>query len=374
MTIDKTNPFSSLILERFPLTKSGSTKETYHLALSLKGADLPFKSGDSLGIFAQNDPTLIQHLVEALKATGEEEIVDPRSKEHLSLRHFLTHRANLSRLSSSFLRLVHERANSVKLEELLKQENRAVLLEFLQKYDPLDILKEYGNLNFSLQEVCNQFSPLLPRFYSVASSPKVSNDSVDLLVTVSTYTHAEEKRYGVASHFLCHLAEIEKTPIPIYLQPARHFQLPADHSLPIIMVGPGTGVAPFRAFMHDRSDAKGKNWLFFGERHSNTDFFYEDFWKKYVSENRLRLDAAFSRDQEQKLYVQHKMQENGEEIWKWLQEGAHFYVCGDADPMAKDVESTLLNIFMNAGRLTLEDARAYLKQLRTEKRYQADVY
>jgi sulfite reductase (NADPH) flavoprotein alpha-component len=222
----------------------------------------------------------------------------------------------------------------------------------------------------------NQFAPLLPRFYSVASSPKTHPDEVHLTVALSTYDHHGELRYGVASHFLCHIAEENATAIPSYVQPTPHFTLPHNHEAHIIMIGPGTGVAPFRGFLHERlaHNAPGKNWLFFGERHRAFDFFYEEFWTSLVGQNKLRLDLAFSRDQEDKQYVQHRLTENGKELWSWLQEGAYLYLCGDADPMAKEVEATLLQIFKEHGNLAEADAKAYLKSMRHERRYLIDVY
>jgi sulfite reductase (NADPH) flavoprotein alpha-component len=201
-------------------------------------------------------------------------------------------------------------------------------------------------------------------------------DEVHLTVALFSFTHQAEQRYGVGSHFLCHLATPKKTPVPIYVQPAHHFTLPSDSDTPIIMVGPGTGIAPYRAFMQERmiQGASGKNWLFFGERNRKSDYFYEEEFEKLKSDGKLRLDLAFSRDQKEKIYVQHKMYENARDLWAWLQDGAYFYVCGDAHRMAKDVEHSLQNIVQKQGNMSEEAARAYVKALRTQKRYLADVY
>jgi sulfite reductase (NADPH) flavoprotein alpha-component len=195
-------------------------------------------------------------------------------------------------------------------------------------------------------------------------------------VTISSYTHRHELRYGVASHFLCHLAEVDKTTIPCYVQPAAHFSLPADDQAHLIMIGPGTGVAPFRGFLQERiaRNAAGKHWLFFGERHRDFDFYYEEFWNDLVRQEKLALDLAFSRDQNDKVYVQHKLYEKGAEIWSWLNQGAIFYVCGEADPMGKDVEAALHRICEDFGRLSAEESKAFVKQLRAQKRYLADIY
>jgi sulfite reductase (NADPH) flavoprotein alpha-component len=366
----RTNPFSAVIKERYPLTKLGSTKETHHVVLDLTNSNLTFKVGDSLGIFGDNDPGLVARLISAMKANPDALIIHPRSQEQMPLKKFLTKKANITRLTSSFLKVV-------KSEELLQLlGNKPALDHYLANHDVLDFLLEFGHLPYSLQDLASAFSPLLPRFYSVASSLVTHPNEVHLTVAVSTYQHRNELRYGVASHFLSHLAEIEKTPIPCYVQSTPHFTLPQDHSIHLIMVGPGTGVAPFRGFLQERvaKNAEGKHWLFFGERHREHDFFYEEFLSTLVEKEKLSLDLAFSRDQNDKVYVQHKLYEKGAQIWQWLQEGAYFYVCGDADPMAKDVESTLLRICQDFGKLSPQDALNYIKQLRSQKRYLADIY
>jgi len=376
----KSHPYLATIKERCLLSKPGSTKETYHISLDLKDSGITFRVGDSIGVFAQNDPVLVQHLIEAMQAKGTELIEDPRSKEIMTLRDFLSQKANLSRLNSSFLKLLysHERFDDKKnqLGNLLREENRALLKEYLSSHDPLDVLREYREANAPLQELCSQFGPLLPRFYSVASSQRVHPHEVHLTVALFTYTHLEEKRFGVASHFLCRLAEENKTPIPIYVQPAHSFTLPEDPNAPIIMIGPGTGIAPFRGFLQERMSrmAKGKNWLFFGERNREFDFSYEDFWNSLIANQFLRMDVAFSRDQQEKIYVQHRMQEHAKDLWKWLQEGAHVFVCGDAQRMAKDVESALHQIACEQGNLNPEEGKQFIKNLRAQKRYLLDVY
>lgn len=378
--IDRHHPAIATIKDRFLLTKTGSTKQTFHVSLDLSSAQVRFKVGESIGIFAQNDPLLVQHYIEALKKTGEESIIDPRSGKALSLRDFLTFKANLARSTSSFLKLFytyeeeHDKKNY--LHRILQQENKPHLIQYLAQHDPLDLFKEYQKVEAPLQEICSQFGPLLPRFYSVASSPSVYPNTVDLTVALFTFSHQGQQRYGVASHFLCHLAKLQETPVPIYVQQAPHFTLPEDGHISIIMVGPGTGVAPFRAFMQERvaQGAAGKNWLFFGERNRASDYFYEEEFEQFKTDQKLRLDLAFSRDQADKIYVQHKMQENAKDLWKWLEEGAHFYVCGDAHRMAKDVEHALLHIIQHQGNQSEEAAKAYLKAMRAQKRYLADVY
>ncbi len=379
-TINKENPAQVCIRERFLLTQEGSSKKTFHISLSIENSGISFKVGDSIAIFAENDPILVSHLISALNATGEEIILDPRSQQEISLRTFLSKKANLSRLSSSFLKLFYEHETLHKkknqLHQLLQQENKPLLSQYLSAHDPLDLFKEFQEINAPLQEVCAQFGPLLPRFYSVASSQLSHPNHVDLVVALFTFTHSGEQRFGVASHFLCNRAKVEETPISIYVQRAHHFTIPVDDSTPIIMIGPGTGVGAFRGFMQERitRGAQGKNWLFFGERNRKTDFFYRDYWNSLVKEGKLRLDLAFSRDQSEKVYVQNRMMQSASELWDWLQNGAYFYVCGDANRMAKDVESTLVQIAIEQGSMSEEAGKAYVKSLRAQKRYLADVY
>jgi sulfite reductase (NADPH) flavoprotein alpha-component len=378
--VNRLNPAKAKISDRYLLTKFGSTKHTFHVTLDISETKVHFKVGDSIGIYPQNDPILVEHLIQAMNGKASTMITDPRSQIPMTLWDFLSFKANLSRLTSSFLKLfydyekLHDKKNS--LHRLLQQENKPLLTQYLSTHDPLDLFKEYQDVDAPLQETIAQFGPLLPRFYSVASSQLLHPNQVDLTVALFTFSHQGEQRFGVGSHFLCHLANPGETPVPIYVQPAHHFTLPADDTTPIIMVGPGTGVAPYRAFLQERilKGATGKNWLFFGERNAKSDYFYEEEFEALRAAGKLRLDLAFSRDQEEKVYVQHKMYEQSAELWKWLQEGAYFYVCGDAHRMAKDVEHTLHKIAQEQGAMSEEAAKAYIKSLRTQKRYLADVY
>lgn len=371
---DRNNPAFATVIDRYPLTKEGSTKQTWHITLDLQENDLEYLAGDSIGICPQNDPILVEHLINAMKADPNDNIIHKRSGKTLSLQNFLTYHANLSRITSSFLKLIHECETTVEKKEeiagLLNDKN--CLRSFLAERDPLMLLKDFASSNLPLQEVCDQFGPLLPRFYSIASSKYLNNNTIDLTVALFTWMQGDEKRYGVASHFLCHLAQLGKTPIPIFVQPAHHFRLPSSDT-DMIMIGPGTGIAPFRAFMQERAfhGASGKHLLFFGERNRSSDFFYEEEWKNYET---LRLHTAFSRDQTGKIYVQHKLLENGADIYSWLENGAHLYVCGDAKVMAKDVEKTLLEIIHQHGNLSIDEAKSYLQTLKKQGRYLLDIY
>lgn len=372
MIIDRLHPFPAKIKERFLLTKEGSSKKTFHVILDLEGSQIDFKVGDAIGIYPHNDPLLVQRMLQLLNTDSNQLVTHPRTQEKLSLKTFLSEKINLTRLTSGFIKLLAPQSET--LSALLG--DKAALLDYCHTHDTLSFLTEFKNYNFSLQDFLASFSPLLPRFYSIASSPKHHPEEIHLTVALTSFKHQGEIRHGVASNFLCHLAQENTTSIPCYIQPTPHFTLPEDQHASIIMIGPGTGVAPFRAFLQERIalNSPGKNWLFFGERNRHSDFFYEDFWQSLVKEKKLRLDVAFSRDQQEKIYVQHKLLEQGQDVWKWLQDGAYLYICGDADPMAKDVEAALVSITERYGNLNEHEARDYLKHLRAEKRLLVDVY
>ncbi len=336
----RTNPYIARIKDRFLLTGPASTKKTYHISLDIADSQLPFRVGDSIGVLPTNDPLLIDQILHKLSATGLEEILDPRSKTTFTLRDFLLHKANINKLPKT----------------------------------PQTLL-EFADNKPSPAELAKLLLPLLPRFYSIASSPKVFPDEIHLTVAHLRYLANGQTYFGVGSHFLCERAEPESTPIPIYVQPSHHFTLPNPEA-PIILIGPGTGIAPFRAFLQERlaTQAPGLNWLFFGERNRASDFYYSDFFLELEKQNRLRLDLAFSRDQAEKIYVQHKMLEHKKSFWDWIQRGCYIYVCGDAEEMAKDVDAALQRIVHEEGHLPEEEARKFVKALRLEKRYLLDVY
>ena len=379
-TFSRAQPLSSHIIDRQLLTKPGSTKQTYHIELSTKHSTLSYRPGDSIGILSQNDPHLAQKLLSLTCSSKDEEMIDPRSHEKMSSYDFLLHKVNFARVPTSLLKLFlehstdHDQKNL--LTRLLEKENKELLSQYLHEKDIIDVLSSLTLPKFSVQEIAEHVAPLLPRFYSVASSQRAHPDSIHLTVALFTFSHQGSQRYGVASHFLCNLAHIDSTKIPIYVQPAAHFHLPEDPHANIIMVGPGTGIAPFRAFMQERESlgSRGASWLFFGERTREYDYLYQDFWEKLVRDRKIRLDLAFSSDQKEKVYVQHKLYENAKEIWKALEEGAYFYICGDASHMAKDVEHILLKIFQEQGTLSEEGAKLHLRKLRHDKRLLADVY
>jgi sulfite reductase (NADPH) flavoprotein alpha-component len=247
---------------------------------------------------------------------------------------------------------------------------------FLAQREYIDLLEEFPGARLEPQEFVDHLRRLMPRLYSIASSPKAHPGQVHLTVAPVRYESNFRRRYGVCSTFLADRVTRRRTPIPVFVAKS-HFGVPEDLAKDIIMIGPGTGIAPFRAFMQERAatNAPGRNWLFFGDQHAATDFLYADEWKKYLAEGKLaRLDLAFSRDQAKKVYVQDRMREAGAELWAWIKGGAHFYVCGDAHRMAKDVDVALHEIIVQHGGLDAAAAAEYVKQMKKNKRYQRDVY
>ncbi len=374
------SPFFASIKARHPLSREGSQKSTHHLVLDLSSSGIIYQAGDTLGILPQNGSELVEKSLLAMHARGDELILDRQGEKRWPLREFLRAHANIKDVTRKLVQMVCQRhQNETKkhfLTQLLEDSNKHFLKEYLEKYQLWDFLVEHAEALVTAEELCPLLLPLLPRFYSIASSQAVVGNEVHLTVAILKYTSNDLERQGVCTHYLCYDAPLNTPMVPVYIQPTHSFSLPEDDSRPVIMVGPGTGIAPFRAFMQERiaRRAPGKNWLFFGEWNRRYDFFYEQFWLDLVQQEKLQLDLAFSRDQEHKVYVQHCMLEKGAELFQWIEEGAFFYVCGDAEYMAKDVEAALLAIIQLHGKKGELEAKAYLKQLRKEGRYLKDVY
>lgn len=377
---NRANPFLASIKERYSLCGEDSNKCTQHIVLDLTGSEITYNVGDSIGVYPQNDHALVAKTLYAMKADGNEVVLDKHGEKSWKLKDFLTTHANVSEISRKLLsELCFRQLNPIKkahLETLQAEGNKEALKAYLEIHHLWDILEAHPEVEFSHQELCNLLMPLLPRFYSIASAQHVVGNEVHLTVALLKYESNGHERRGVCTHYLCHVAPLNQPVVPVYIQPHHGFTIPNDPNAAIIMVGPGTGVAPYRAFMQERivQNAPGANWLFFGECHSATDFFYESYWQSLVDTGKLRLDTAFSRDQDYKVYVQHRMLEKGNELFEWLDQGAYFYVCGDAHYMAKDVEAALLQIFQQHGHMDEQAAKHYLKKLRQEKRYLRDVY
>lgn len=372
---DRKNPFPSRLLVNKSLSASGSNKDVRHFEFSLEGSGLSYEVGDALGVMPRNCPSLVDKMLTVLKASGEEAVPTPDG-DSKALREALIHDYEITKITTKFLKLAAECSQDAKLNRLLEPSNKKALEEYLWGRDPLDILEAFPAVQGSLEAFLASLKKLSHRLYSIASSSKAHPDTVHLTVSAVRYETEGRERGGVCSTFMADRLPSDET-AGVFVQKSNSFRLPLDSTTPIIMVGPGTGIAPFRGFLQERAitGSKGKNWLFFGDQHAATDFLYQDELTAFQNDGVLqRLDTAFSRDQREKLYVQHLMLQNGKELWAWLQEGAHFYVCGDASRMAKDVDATLHQIAETAGGKSPEEAISYIKQLKSEKRYQRDVY
>jgi sulfite reductase (NADPH) flavoprotein alpha-component len=379
----KDNPFPAKIVENRLLSRPGSAKETRHLVVEIEGSGLSYKVGDSLGIFASNRPTEVAELIERLGASGDEPVSPAMLKlaEPISLREALSSRLALasptSKILNTLLARTTDAGEKARLEELLKPEAKEQLKTYLDEREFIDVLSEFPHAKVTPQEFVDHLRKLMPRLYSIASSPKLHPSQVHLTVAIVRYHTNGRDRVGVCSTFMADRVQVNATPVPTFVSHS-HFGLAEDHAAKdVIMVGPGTGIAPFRAFVQERVavGATGRNWVFFGDQKKATDFLYEEEWTDYLAKGQVaRLDLAWSRDQETKVYVQDKMRANAAELWSWLQGGAAFYVCGDAKRMAKDVDVALHEIVSQQGNMTPEQAADYVKQLKKDKRYQRDVY
>lgn len=376
----KDYPFFASVKERYILNKPGSHKKTHHIILDLAQSGLTYSPGDSIGIFPHYRPELVQNTIIAMKANEGELVHNKTGSETFFLKDYLSSKANLSEISPRLLKAVTaKQTNNEKKQHLLNLQdpsNRDALKAYLGSHEVWDFLLAHEEVFLTPQELVDCLMPLLPRFYSIASSQKCVGNEVHLTVAALEFESNGHKRIGLCTHFLTELVEIHQPVVPIFIQPAHGFRLPENRETPIIMIGPGTGVAPFRAFLQERVSHSqvGNHWLFFGERNRQTDFFYEHEWDFMVKTGLLQLDVAFSRDQAHKIYVQHRLEERGEELYQWLQSGSYLYVCGDAQRMARDVDAALQSVVQKHGCKTPVEAKEYLKELRHQKRYQRDVY
>jgi sulfite reductase (NADPH) flavoprotein alpha-component len=359
------------------LTGAGSEKDTRHHEIAIEGA-ASYLPGDALGVLPRNDPALVERIARAVGATGDEPVTAPGGVT-VPFAPALTEIYNLTTPSRKLLETLAARGAS-DLAPLLDRANAEQLKHYLngwnQAHDVLDVLEDHPSIRLTPPELVDCLRKALPRLYSIASSLTAHPGQVHLLVVSVRYTVRGRVREGVCSTWLADRWP-DGTTAEMYLQnQQKHFAMPADPATPIIMVGPGTGLAPFRAFIEERvaTGASSRNWLFFGEQRRASDFFYEDQFAGYVRDGRLRLDVAFSRDQAQKVYVQHRMREQARDLWAWLEEGAEFFVCGDKERMAADVDRELHSIAEIQGGLTADRAREYVERLRQAKRYKRDVY
>jgi len=370
-TYNKRRPFEAEVLTNQKITGVNSSKDVRHIELSIEGSGLSYEPGDSLAVIAKNPPQLIEELLGTLGFSGHEEVTIKGSTMPIS--DALRTELEITAPNLGFLRTYAELSKSEELEALLNSESQ--LAEFLDTRQIIDIVREFPT-SLSAAEFAGSLRKLMPRSYSIASSSLANPDEVHLTVAAVSYEAFGTQHWGAASTMLAdRIAEGDK--VSVYVEVNPRFRLPADGQTPMIMIGPGTGVAPFRAFVEQRAELghAGKTWLFFGDRTFHSDFLYQLEWQRFLKHGVLsRMDVAFSRDQADKIYVQHRIAENAAEIWAWLQQGAILYVCGDAKQMAGDVHDALLDVLIIEAGYDAVSAENYLKDLRRAGRYQRDVY
>jgi sulfite reductase (NADPH) flavoprotein alpha-component len=360
----RANPFSARLVTSRPLNREGSQKDTRHVVIDLAGSGLVYKPGDALGVYPENCTELVDAILDELGARGR-----------LDLRSLLCTERSLGRPSDDLIERLVECATDPDEANLLTR-IRDGEDDWIDTADLLDVLIRHPSARMEADVLVPMLSPLQPRLYSISSSLRAHPEEVHLTVGVVKYTRAERLRKGVASTFLAERVAA-RGEVRVFVHASHRFQLPDHGDTPMIMVGPGTGIAPFRAFLEERQaiGAQGKNWLFFGDQCRGTDFLYEDELRGFQENQVLtRLDVAFSRDQAEKVYVQDRMLERAREIWDWLEDGAHFYVCGDARRMASDVDRALQQVVATQGNLAPEEAKAYVARMAKTGRYQRDVY
>ena len=370
---NKQNPFPAEVLVNQKITGGESSKDVRHIELSLEDSGLRYKPGDSLAVIASNPPALVGQLLDELELDGDSNV--SLDRQTVPLEEALLHKLEITLVALPFLRRWAELSGSNKLHELLGPESKTALAELVDTHQVIDIVRLFP-AKVDAQGLVDSLRNLSPRSYSIASSQAANPDEVHLTVAAVRYEAHGSEHWGAASTFLAdRLAEGEK--VSVFIEENSRFRLPEDSTRDIIMIGPGTGVAPFRAFVEERAetDAVGRNWLFFGDRNFSNDFLYQLEWQRHLKQGKLdRLDVAFSRDQTEKVYVQDRIRERSADVYAWLEGGAHIYVCGDARHMAADVDAALTDVLIAHGGMGTEQAQTRLKELRREGRYQRDVY
>ncbi|MGN6548346.1 MAG: assimilatory sulfite reductase (NADPH) flavoprotein subunit [Pararhizobium sp.] len=370
----KRNPFQAPVIDNIVLTGRGSSKETRHIELSLEGSGLAYEPGDALGLVPRNDPRLVETLIGAAGLDASEAIATKSGEA--ALADALEGHFEISVLTPRFIEHWANLAEAPTLRALLAEEKRGELTGFMRDNHVVDLVRDYPVKGLAARDFTGALRSLQPRLYSIASSAASVPDEVHLTVSAVRYALRNEPRAGVASSFLAERLTDDAT-LPVYIQSNPHFRLPSNEETPIIMIGAGTGVAPYRAFLQEREarGSEGRSWLFFGERNFRTDFLYQVEWQEYLKDGVLtRMDVAFSRDQAEKVYVHHRLREQARAVYGWLEDGAHVYVCGDATALAPDVHRALTDIIAEEGGLGREKAEEYLRALQRDGRYQRDVY
>lgn len=377
---DKDNPFLARLTENYLLNKEGTSKDTRHLVIDLSGSGLKYTCGDSLGVYPTHRMRYVREVLEVLGSTGDELITLPRTGQVMPLREAMANKVALAGPRKKFLLTLSKKVESKEekalLADLLARENRKAMRKYLADREFIDLLEEFPTAKFSPQEFVGELRRLVPRLYSIASAQIRYPREAHLTVAVVRYETNNREREGVCSTYLADRIELNEPSVPVFVAKSP-FGLPKDDSANMIMVGPGTGIAPFRAFLQERWVRKstGRNWLIFGDQHAATDYLYgEEFEAMKAAGHIERIDLAWSRDQDYKIYVQDKMLEAGQTVWEWIRSGAYFFVCGDAKYMAKSVDAALHTIAREHGGMSRAEAVQYFRKMKRERRYQRDIY
>jgi sulfite reductase (NADPH) flavoprotein alpha-component len=371
-TWTRDEPFAAELLTNQHITGRGSSKDIRHLEVSLEGSGLSYEPGDALGVWPRNPPGLVEAVLNALQIAGDTQVT--HSGQSLPIATWLSEKRELTRLNRAFIASHAALAKDVELNRLLAPENGAALSRLLAEQQPIDLLEKLPAA-WSAEDLVATLRPLTPRLYSIASSQKSVGEEAHLTVAHIQYQNETSLRWGAASHFLA--SQEPGARLPVYIERNERFRLPRDGARDLIMIGPGTGVAPFRGFLQDRvaTGATGRHWLLFGNPHFRSDFLYQLEWQRALKNGQLhKLDLAFSRDTASKIYVQHRLRERGRELFAWLENGAHLYVCGDATHMARDVHAALLEVIAEHGGKDQDAATDYLNDLQQQGRYARDIY
>lgn len=371
----RSHPFRAEVLENVNLNGRGSARETRHLELSLEGSGLVYEPGDSLGVYPHNHPRLVDEIIAEMGWDAQEN-VNTGKNGSAPLRQALYEYFEITVLTKPLLEQAAKLTGSEKLARLVSPEAAAELREYVGSRDLLDLIRDFGLQGRPAAELTGILRKIPARLYSIASSPQATPDEVHLTVRSVRYAGGGRDRYGVCSVQMAERLEPGDS-LPVFVQHNPNFKLPQNPDTPIILIGPGTGVAPFRSFLAEREEtgARGQSWLFYGDQHFATDFLYQVEWQRWIKDGVLsRMDVAFSRDTDEKVYVQHRMLERSRELYEWIDGGAAVYVCGDEKHMAHDVHSALETIIAQGGGLSPEQASEYLLRMQQEKRYQRDVY
>ena len=372
----RTNPFEAEVLENLNLNGRGSDRETRHLELSLEGSGMDYEPGDCLAVYPRNHPRLVDELIEAMGWNGDELVPVNKNGDERPLRDALSASFEITVLTKPLLEQAAKLTQNGALQELVSEGREADLRAYASGRDLLDLVQDYGLKGVPAKSFVSILRKLPARQYSIASSSKANPGEVHLTIRKVQYEAHGRERYGVCSTFASERLQPGDT-VPVYVHQNPNFKMPSNPDTPLIMIGPGTGVAPFRSFLAEREEigASGKTWLFYGDQHFSTDFLYQTDWQRWLKDGVLtRMDVAFSRDTDKKVYVQHRMLEKSKELYQWLQEGASVYVCGDEKRMAHDVHAALAAIIEREGGFSPEEAAEYLSRMQQDKRYQRDVY